>query len=258
MSGGDPTATTAREALGRAGFATGSDVYERARPGYPGDAVGHLEATMGVIVGSRVLDLAAGTGKLTRQLQADGATCLAVEPSASMRGVFRRVVPGVPLVGGTAEMIPVATGTMAAVVVAQAFHWFDPVRALPEIVRVLRPGGWLALIWNERDESDPMTAELVRISRWDLCQPYPMGTDFGTIIDGSRLFGPVERTKFTFVQYLDLNAFVEQVASRSYVRVLPEQQQRALLDEVEAFGATLGEPIAVPYVTDLFCAQVSA
>ena len=102
-----------------------------------------------------------------------------------------------------------------------------------------------------------MMAELVRISRWDLCQPYPVGTDFGTIIDDSRLFGPVERTKFTFVQYLDLDTFVEQVASRSYVRVLPDDQQRSLLDEVEAFGATLGEPIAMPYVTDLFCARVS-
>jgi SAM-dependent methyltransferase len=257
MSGADPAITTTREALGRAGFATGSDIYERARPSYPEDAVAHLEATAGITIGSRVLDLAAGTGKLTRQLQADGASSVAVEPSASMREVFRRVVPGVPVIGGTAEMIPVATGTMDAVVVAQAFHWFDPPRALPEIVRVLRPLRWLALIWNERDESDPIMAELVRISRWDLCQPYPMGTDFGTVIDASRLFGPVERTKFTFVQHLDLNAFVEQVASRSYVRVLPEPQQRALLDEVEAFGATLGEPIAMPYVTDLFCAQVS-
>ena len=71
----------------------------------------------------------------------------------------------------------------------------------------------MALIWNERDEADPAVAELVRISRWDLCQPYPMGTDFGVAIDASRLFGPVERRKFTFVQWLDLAGFVDQVAS---------------------------------------------
>ncbi len=257
MSTSDPPVTTDRGVLGRVGFETASDLYERARPSYPAEAVAHLEATTGITTGSRVLDLAAGTGKLTRLLRADGADCLAVEPSASMRDVFLNVVPGVALSGGTAEMIPLATETMDAVVVAQAFHWFDPPRALPEIVRVLRPRGWLALIWNERDESDPAMSELVRISRWDRCQPYPMGTDFGKTIDESRLFGPVERTKFTFVQRVDLASFVDQVASRSYVRLLPEWEREALLAKVAEFGATLGEPIEIPYVTDLFCAEVS-
>jgi SAM-dependent methyltransferase len=257
MSSSDPSVSTEREGLGRAGFEAGSEIYERARPSYPEEAVAHLEATTGITTGSRVLDLAAGTGKLTRQLRADGATCMAVEPSASMREVFRRMVPGAAIAGGTAELIPVATGAMDAVVVAQAFHWFDPPQALPEIVRVLRPEGWLALIWNERDESDPVMAELVRISKWDLCQPYPMGKDFGAIIGQSNLFGPVERTKFSFVQGLDLTAFVEQVASRSYVQVLPEQERETLLAKVAAFGAALGEPIAMPYITDLFCAQVA-
>lgn len=251
MTGGEGT-------LGRAGFESGSDLYERARPGYPDVAVAHLEATCGIETGARVLDLAAGTGKLTRFLRADGAVCVAVEPSPSMRDVFRRSVPGVAVAGGTAEMIPLADTTMDAVVVAQAFHWFEPGRALPEIARVLRPGGWLALIWNERDESDPAVAELVRISKWDTCQPYPVGTDFGTAIDESGMFGPVERTKFTWVQSLDLGSFVDQVATRSYVRVLPEPEREALLEKVAAFGATLGEPISLPYITDLFCAQVGA
>jgi SAM-dependent methyltransferase len=257
MSSTDPSVASGREALGRAGFATGSELYERARPGYPGDAIAHLEATTGITPGSRVLDLAAGTGKMTRQLRADRAVCVAVEPSASMREVFARTVPGAALAGGTAEMIPVATGAMDTVVVAQAFHWFEPLRALPEIVRVLRPGGWLALIWNERDESDPVMAELVRISKWDVCQPYPVGMDFGAVIDRSGSFGPVERTRFPFVQWLDHTAFVEQVASRSYVQVLPERERQGLLGRVAAFGSTLGEPIAVPYISDLFCARVS-
>ncbi len=257
MPADDPPVAADRALLGRAGFETGAEIYERARPEYPAEAVAHLEVTTGITVGSRVLDLAAGTGKLTRRLHADGADCLAVEPSAAMREVFHQTVPGVAVAGGTAEMVPVATGTMDAVVVAQAFHWFDPPRALPEIVRVLRSGGWLALIWNERDESDPVMAELVRISKWDLCQPYPMGRDFGATIDASGLFGAVQRTKFGFVQTLDLAGFVDQVATRSYVRVLPEQERRALLAQVEAFGATLGDPIAVPYITDLFCAQVA-
>ena len=160
------------------------------------------------------------------------------------------------VVGATAEYLPLADGTVDAVVVAQAFHWFDPDRALAEIDRVLRPGGWLALIWNERDESDPMVHELVSISKWDLHAPYPVGMDFGAVIDRSGRFGPVRRTRLPFVQELDLTGFVEQVASRSYVQVLAEPERRALLDRVEAFGATLPRPIAMPYITDLFCAQL--
>ncbi len=84
-----------------------------------------------------------------------------------------------------------------------------------------------------------------------------MGMDFGSVIDRSGRFGPVQRTKCRFVQELDLFAFVEQVASRSYVRVLPERSVTALLDRVEAFGAGLPQPILMPYVTDLFCAPVA-
>jgi SAM-dependent methyltransferase len=257
MSSGGPILPTDREQLGRVGFETGADVYERARPSYPDEAVAHLVATTGIVGGSRVLDVAAGTGKLTRQLHGHGAVCLAVEPSASMREVFRRTVPDVATAGGTAEMIPAADATMDAVVVGQAFHWFDPSRALPEAARVLRPGGWLALIWNERDEADPAMAELVRISRWDRSAPYPVGMDFGTVIDRSNLFGPVDRTQYPFVQWLDLTSFVEQVASRSYVQVLPDRERQVLLAQVASFGATLGDPIAMPYVTDLFCAPVA-
>ncbi len=103
----------------------------------------HLASVAGITEASRILDLAAGTGKLTRQLQARGAQCIAVEPSASMREVFSRMVPGVPVVGATAEQIPIATGAIDVVVVAQAFHWFDAPVALAEIARVLGPVvGW--------------------------------------------------------------------------------------------------------------------
>jgi SAM-dependent methyltransferase len=247
--------TAAPDRLGRVGFEAGSDVYERARPGYPDEAVDHLASVTGMTAGSRILDLAAGTGKLTRQLHARGAACVAVEPSASMREVFGRMVTGVPIVGATAEQIPIATGTIDIVVVAQAFHWFDAPVALAEIARVLRPGGWLALIWNERDESDPMVADLVRISKWDTSAPYPVGMDFGAVVDRSHLFHPMERIKFQWEQPLDRESFVDQVASRSYVRVLPEPERQALLEQVAAFASTFPEPIAMPYVADLFWAQ---
>ncbi len=255
MADPDRSDAAIRAHLGRAGFESGSDVYERARPTYPDEAVDLLAAAAGLGPSSRVLDLAAGTGKLTRQLHGRDLVCVAAEPSPSMREVFTRVLPGVPLIGATAEHIPLRAATVDAVVVAQAFHWFDPEVALAEIARVLRPGGWLALVWNERDESDPMVAELVGISKWDVHAPYPVGMDFGAVVDRSGRFGPVTRTKLPFVQELDLAAFVEQVASRSYVQVLPEPDRRALLDRVESFGAGLPQPIAMPYVTDLFWAQ---
>jgi SAM-dependent methyltransferase len=141
--------------------------------------------------------------------------------------------------------------------VAQAFHWFDPAVALPEIARVLRPGGVLSLVWNERDERDPVMIELNRMTRWDKCMPYPVGMDFSPIIDASHRFGPVTRSEFHFAQPLDRPALVDQVASRSYVRVLPDDERAAFLAEVAAFADTLAEPIVMPYNTQLFTAAVA-
>ena len=242
--------------LGRTGFSTGSALYERARPGYSDEAVDHLVDRLGIVPGSRVLDIAAGTGKLTRELAARGASVVAAEPSASMREVFAGAVPGAPQVGATSEALPFADRSFDAVTVAQAFHWFDAPVALAEIARVLRPGGALGLVWNERDEADPVVAELTRISKWDVHQPYPVGRDFGVVVDGTGGFGPVTRSRFRFTQLLDRNAFVEQVASRSYIVVLPEDRRRAILDSVAALADTLAEPIGLPYLVDLFCARV--
>jgi SAM-dependent methyltransferase len=245
-----------RATLGRVGFETASDVYERARPDYADQAVDALTEQARIGRGTRVLDLAAGTGKLTRRLHALGAACVAVEPSASMRQVFADVLPEVPVMGGTAEAVPVGDQQVEAVVVAQAFHWFDPPAALAEIARVLRPGGTLSLIWNERDDTDPMVAQLVTLSRWDRHQPYPVGMDFGRVIDDSRRFGPVTRTRSAFVQPLGREAFVEQVASRSYVQVLEPADRARLLGDVERMAATLAEPIGMPYLSDLFTATL--
>ena len=245
-----------RTLLGRNGFATGSALYERARPGYSDEAVDHLVDRLGIGPGSRVLDIAAGTGKLTRSLVARGATVVASEPSASMREVFASSVPGTPQVGATAEALPFVDGSFDAVTVAQAFHWFDAPVALDEIARVLRPGGGLCLIWNERDESDPVVAELTRVSKWDVHQPYPVGKDFGPVVDASGRFGPVERTLLPFVQPLDRVAFVEQVASRSYIAVLPDERREQVLGEVADLAGRLDEPIGLAYVADVFCASL--
>jgi SAM-dependent methyltransferase len=257
VSGPGERVGSGRGAQGRIGFETASDAYERARPGYPDDAVAHLVDRLGIREGTRLADLAAGTGKLTRELFPFGAECVAVEPSPSMREVLCRVVPQAAVVAGVGEAIPLAADSMDAVVVAQAFHWFDAPISLAEIARVLRPGGGLCLVWNERDQADPAMVELARMTRWDRCMPYPAGMDFSPIIEASHLFGPVIRARFPFVQALDRQCLLDQVASRSYVQILPDDERAAFLSEVDAFAGSLDEPILMPYITDLFCATLA-
>jgi ubiquinone/menaquinone biosynthesis C-methylase UbiE len=133
------------------GFGSGADAYEQGRPSYPPDAVQWLEDALAVGPGTRLVDLAAGTGKLTRLFAPSGAWIVAVEPVEGMRRVLHRTQPDVAALAGTAEALPLAAGSVDAVTVAQAFHWFDAEAAFAELARVLRPGGRVGLIWNARD-----------------------------------------------------------------------------------------------------------
>ena len=107
------------------GFQQGADAYERGRPGYPRGAVQWLWTELGLEPGRTVLDVAAGTGKLTRELVPSGATVIAVEPVPAMRAVLERVVPDARALDGTAEALPIDDATVDAITVASAFHWFD-------------------------------------------------------------------------------------------------------------------------------------
>jgi SAM-dependent methyltransferase len=132
-------------------FDLAAEEYERTRPDYPTGVLDVLPLDRL----AEVLDLGAGTGKLTRVLARHYAHVIAVEPLDGMRGILERVVPGVQALRGSAERIPLEDASVDAVFAAQAFHWFDHDRAIPEIARVLRPGGVLALVWNGPDESRP-------------------------------------------------------------------------------------------------------
>jgi SAM-dependent methyltransferase len=132
-------------------FDLAAEEYEATRPSYPDELLDLLP----VAAGATVLDLGAGTGKLTRVVSRRYARVIAVEPLDGMRAILERVVPDVEAVPGSAEQIPLDDGSVDAVFAAQAFHWFDHARAIPEIARVLRPGGVLAIVWNGPDESRP-------------------------------------------------------------------------------------------------------
>ncbi len=156
MAAAEPWATAFEKRFQATSFDRQAAEYARLRPGYPPAA---LDAAITVRAGT-VLDLAAGTGKLTGDLLARGLDVLAVEPLFGMLTELGRHHPAARAICGTAENIPLGDSGVDAVLVGQAFHWFDPERALDEIARVLRPGGTLALLWNHDDESDPFVAEI--------------------------------------------------------------------------------------------------
>jgi SAM-dependent methyltransferase len=235
-----------------AGFGRAADAYERSRPSYPAAAVDRMCAELGIAAGTRVLDLAAGTGKFTRLLADRGADLVAVEPSEAMREQFAAAVRGVPVDAGTAEAIPLADSSVDAVVVAQAFHWFDAPRALAEIARVLRVSGGLGLIWNERDESIPWVAELSHVMRWDVQMPYRVGTDFRRVLDESGRFTRAQRGRFEFAQELDREGLCERVSTTSFIAAMEPTEREQILDGVRALVAGFPERFELPYVTEVF------
>src|SRR5688572_15855247 len=169
------------------GFGAGAAAYEAARPGYPDQAIDLLATEVGIGPGTDVCDLAAGTGKLTRRLVELGARVTAVEPVEAMRAQAEAAVPSATLLDGTAEAIPLDDGSFDVVTVAQAFHWFDAPAALAEIARVLRPGGRLAILWNERDESTAWVAEMSRVIHWhERTVSRYQHTDWAAVVAASR------------------------------------------------------------------------
>jgi SAM-dependent methyltransferase len=230
-----------------ASFGAAAAAYERGRPLYPPEAVAWL-----VPEGARtVVDLGAGTGKLTRALRAPGREVVAVEPSAGMREQFARVLPDVRVLEGTGESIPLPDSTADTLLCAQAWHWVDPERAVPEVARVLRPGGRIGLVWNYRDLTVPWVAELDGILRGAAEAPT------GNIqVDGvSEPFGPMERELFRWSHAMTAAEIVDMVASRSYVITLEPPARQDLLDRVRSL---LDEtrPAEMPYVTECFRAEL--
>ena len=244
--------------VARAGFAE-AGTYERARPGYPAPAVDWLAEHLRLRAGTVVVDLAAGSGKLTRLLVPTGATVLAVEPGEGMRAQLGRACPAVPVLAGTAEQLPLREGSVDAVTVAQAFHWFDADGAFAELQRVLRPGGRVGLVWNARDRTvdwvDRLWTVMDRVERRAPWRDHDGAADTGL---GPRPgFGPVERATFHHHQAMSPDGVLDRFRSVSHIAVLPEPDREDVLAEVRQVLATHPDTagrteLLLPYRVDCF------
>jgi SAM-dependent methyltransferase len=231
------------------GFDTSGERYDRGRPDYPDEAIDRLlEELRGP---RRVLDVGAGTGKLTRPLLARGLEVIAVEPAAAMR----ELLEATEIHDASAEALPLADASVDAVVAGQAFHWFATHEALNEFARVIRPAHpRLGLIWNRRDPDQPLQRELGA-----LMAPYRQGAPehasnaWRAVFDADAPFAPAAEHRIDNVQRLDADGLADRVLSVSFMAALPADERARVDARVRALAP---EPVELRYVTELFvCAR---
>src|SRR3989440_11586556 len=207
--------------------------------------------------GRTVLDLGAGTGKLTRQLLETGARVIAVEPGDAMRAELVRAVPGVTTLRGSAEDIPLHDDSIDAVTVGQAFHWFRHEEALPEIHRVLKVGGGIALIWNSRDQEAALQRDVNELLESLVPPDRAVAEHWSRPLMESELFGPVEERRFRFTQELDAEALADRVASISFVAAATPEERTRIDSRLRALVEKLGGRIDFPYVTAVYVSRAA-
>ena len=244
-------------------FGATAAAYELGRPEYPDEALTFWDDCGAFERDNVILDLAAGTGKLTRLLPMI-CNLHAVEPLAQMRAEFSRAVPDVEVLDGTAEQIPFPPGTFDAVLVGQAFHWFDHQVALDEIARVLKPGGGVGMIWNEDDvDAAPWLADVVDEKRATAASTVIGEHPVVAIIDANSGFGPAETFECRWEHLTSVEGVLADMLSRSYVSVLPHDERLTVLTRTrQAVERHLGsgvETISYPYrTTTIWSSLVSA
>jgi SAM-dependent methyltransferase len=237
--------------VAEAGFTTGVDAYERARPGYPADVLALMRSSGGLRPRATVVDLAAGTGKLTRLLADPGVRLSAVEPVAAMAAALTVAVPGVPVVCGLAESLPLPSGSVDLLTVAQAFHWFDTGPAFAECRRVLRPGGVLAIVFNERDDTVPWCKRFTdTVVEHGGGRPYERTRDWAALA-GEHGFVDVAAHRFDNPVQTDRQGVVDRAASTSFIAALPDDRKAAALAAVAEIVADMDEPFDFPHVTEM-------
>ncbi|MEV4206460.1 class I SAM-dependent methyltransferase [Nocardia salmonicida] len=214
----------------RAGsFGTQAAVYAQYRPDYPAAGIRWALEAVAEKAGAVVLDLGAGTGKLTGGLLAAGVEVIAVEPDEGMRAELVRRYPEVRALSGAAEAIPLADGSVDAVLAGQAFHWFDQARAFPEIARVLRADGVFAAFWNNDDDKVEWVAGLRDVSRSSASFP-PSSSD--DALPAHPLFAPFEYAEFAHSQRRTAESLTASIGTHSHTVVISTQERAEVLARI--------------------------
>jgi SAM-dependent methyltransferase len=226
--------------------------YEDLRPGYAAEAVSSVIERGGLTSGAMVVDLAAGTGQLSRHLVATGLEVVAVEPASNMRSTFAERLPSVRVLDASAERLPFRDGSVDAVVVGNAFHHFDRAAAFAELRRVLRPGGTLGLFWawplEEEQRAIPgidAVFAAVDRARTDaaITAAYRSWSDPPAAADG---FGPWERREFPHMHVVPSARLADLYATSSDIGAMASADRRALLDEIAELARALPETLRLP------------
>jgi len=234
LIGGDAETASAERMRRASSFGAVAAQYARHRPGYAEAAIRWCLAPAGDARPPRVVDLGAGTGILAGALARLGADVVAVEPDPEMLAELRRGLPEVRALEGSAEAIPLPDQSMDAALCGQSLHWFDLDRALPEIGRVLRPGGVLAGLWNVEDDRVGWVAELAGIteSRTTLSgwrQEPAANSGPNVLAEGSDWFTPVEESEFDNEQLRTADSLVAYIATTSRLLVMEEADRARML-----------------------------
>ena len=256
VTSAEPAPTTvgaARRAAIARSFGGAVEQYDAARPEYPAGTAEWLAP----VADGTVLDLGAGTGKFTRSLVDRGGHVIAVDPDTTMLEKLAANLPTVRAIPGTAEAIPLADASVDAVVAAQAWHWVDSTRALPEVARVLKPGGTLGLVWNIRDESVDWVRELTSIMGASTAEE----TMRTPIVIGAP-FGPTEQRSESWVKHFTLDELLALVASRSAIIAADDATRQRVFAGVRELVAQHpdlagAQAIPMPYVTQSFRARLA-
>ncbi|MGW6422893.1 class I SAM-dependent methyltransferase [Nocardia sp. NPDC055053] len=235
---GDSTDQAAHRARRASSFGAQAAVYAEHRPDYPAASIRWALEPLGAKDVPAVLDLGAGTGKLTGGLLAIGAEVIAVEPDEAMLAELVRRYPSATALSGTAEAIPLPDSSVDAVVAGQAFHWFDQARAFPEIARVLRPGGVLAAFWNVEDNRVGWVAGLQRTARADGTFPPPTPD---APLPEHPLFTAFEEGEFPHTHRRTADSLVLTIGTHSPTVVIPPEQRAAFLGRIRDYLRTTPE-----------------
>lgn len=255
-------ALAALETPSYAGDELEASAYEKGGPDYPETAIAHFISALKLEPGKGVLDLAAGTGKLSKALQASGVSLLGVEPVLGMRKVFAEELPEISILEGCAESIPLEDGALDCVVVGTAFHWFDGEKALKEIARVLKPRGKLGLIWNIFDKQAAWVAEVRALLEEEAPEQNRTHDSLGwkSAFDESTLFGPLLHLSYSYCYPGSAQDVINRIFSPKVLGLLSSKKREEIVFRVmqilDTHPATRGrETFDIPYRIEIYWTQ---